>query len=82
MKLSAFIKLSAENKRSTIMTQGVPIAKWDNFSCRVFLFQLSHFYVETYCNKKSKDIQEFRVLHSPDQLDHYLNTIPIDELLN
>ncbi len=80
MTLSVFIELSAEKKRSTVLKQGAPVAKWTDPHYTVFLFQLSHFYVETYCCKETKDIHEFRVIHSPEYLARYLDRISIDGL--
>ncbi|MDI3321436.1 hypothetical protein [Pinibacter soli] len=82
MKLSAFIELSAEQKRFAVLKEGVPIAKWDDLHHMVFLFQLPQFYVETYCSKESKIIDEFRVFPSPDHLGPYLQAIPINNLLD
>ncbi len=80
MTLSAFIELSAEKKRSTVLKQGAPVAKWADSHYTVFLFQLPQFYVETYCCKKTKDIHEFRIIHSPGHLTRYLDSISIDGL--
>ena len=55
MKLSEFIVLPKEEKRSAVLHQGVALAKWENRKEMVFLFQLPDFYVETYCCQESKD---------------------------
>jgi hypothetical protein len=82
MKLSEFIALSEEQKRSTVLTQGVAIAKRHLGDHLVFLFQLQSYYVETYCSYDNKEIQEYRVFQSTKQLTPYLEEIPIDHLLN
>jgi len=82
MKLSEFIALSEEQKRSTVLTHGVPIAKRHLSDHLVFLFQLQGYYVETYCCYNSKEIQEYRVFQNTKQLTPYLEEIPIDHLLN
>ncbi len=82
MTLSAFIDLSAAKKRSTVLQEGAPLAAWTNSLYKVFLFQLSAFYVETYCYKESKDIHEFRVIPGPEQLSYYLEQISIEGLFN
>jgi len=82
MKLSDFILLSEDQKKMTVLHQGVLVAKRNSFDCMVFLFQLESYYVETYCNRKHKNIQEFRVFDNTRQLRPYLETIPIDDLLN
>lgn len=78
MTLSVFIELSAEQKRAAVLKQGVPLAKWSDDHYQVFLFQLPQFYVETYCCKQTKDIQEFRLIPGTDQLAHYLQQISIE----
>lgn len=82
MKLSEFILLTQEEKRFTVLRQGVPIAKRQMLNCMVFLFQLPDYYVETYCCQETKEIREYRVFHSPDYLTPYLEAIKIDNLLN
>lgn len=82
MKLSEFIALTEEQKRSTVLTQGVAIAKRHLRDHLVFLFQLPEYYVETYCCYKSKEILEYRVFQNTKQLTPYLNDISIDHLLN
>jgi hypothetical protein len=82
MKLSAFIELSAKQKRLALLEVGVPVAKWHNYDYQVFLFQLPQFYVETYFSKISKQIDEFRVFQSPDHLAPYLEAIPITGLFD
>jgi hypothetical protein len=51
MKLSEFIVLPQDEKRFTVLHEGVPIAQRLLDEQMVFLFQLPHFYVETYCSK-------------------------------
>jgi hypothetical protein len=82
MKLSEFIALTEDQKRSTVLTQGVGIAKRHLRDHLVFLFQLHEYYVETYCCYKSKEILEYRVFQNTKQLAPYLEDIPIDHLLN
>ncbi len=60
MKLSEFIALTEDQKRSTVLTQGVGIAKRHLRDHLVFLFQLHEYYVETHCCYKSKEILEYR----------------------
>ncbi|HMU59692.1 MAG TPA: hypothetical protein PKD42_15570 [Chitinophagaceae bacterium] len=81
MKLSEFIALSEEEKRAVVLQDGVAIAKRDLPDYMVFLFQLSHFYVETFCSHKSKEIMEYRVIYNTKHLTPYLETISIDHLL-
>lgn len=82
MKLSEFIALPEDHKRSTVLTEGVAIAKRELAGKLVFLFQLNEYYVETFCCCKSKDILEYRVFQNTKQLGPYLDAIEIDHLLN
>ncbi len=81
MKLSEFIALPEDHKRSTVMTQGVAIAKRELANSLVFLFQLNEFYVETFCCNKSKEILEYRVFENTKHLNPYLESIEISHLL-
>ena len=81
MKLSEFMLLTQEEKRSTVLREGVPIAKMEILNYIVFLFQLPHYYVETYCCQESKEIREYRVFHNAEHLTPYLEAIPIEHLL-
>lgn len=82
MKLSEFIALTEEQKRSLVLTQGVAIAKRDLPDHLVFLFQLPEYYVETLCCYNSKEILEYRVFQNTKMLAPYLEEISIDHLLN
>ena len=81
MKLSEFILLTQEEKRSTVLQEGVAIAKMEVLNYVVFLFQLPHFYVETYCNRETKEIHEYKVYHKAEHLTPYLEAIRIHHLL-
>lgn len=82
MKLSEFIALPEDHKRSTVLTEGVAIGKRQFAGQLVFLFQLREYYVETFCCCKTKEILEYRVFQNTKQLAPYLETIKIDHLLN
>ena len=82
MKLSEFIALPEDHKRSVVMTEGVAIAKRQLADQLVFLFQLHEYYVETFCCRKSKEILEYRVFHNTAPLAPYLDAIEIDHLFN
>ena len=81
MKLLEFILLTQEEKRFIVLQEGVAIAKMEVFNYLVFLFQLPHFYVETYCNRETKEIHEYKVYHKAEHLTPYLEAIPIHHLL-
>lgn len=82
MRLSEFILLNEDEKKSTVLHQGVLLAKRSNVDSMVFLFQLGGYYVEAYCNPMDKAIEEYRVFDNIDALKPYLDAIPLDNLLN
>lgn len=82
MKLSEFILLDEAEKKRSMMKQAVPLAKRTYGDVIIFLFQLEDYYVETYCNIADKTIGEYRVLPGINAISHYLDAIPIDDLLN
>ena len=82
MRLSEFILLNEDEKKSTVLHQGVLHAKRSSFESMVFLFQLGSYYVEAYCNPANKAIEEYRMFENTDILTPYLEAIPIDNLLN
>ena len=82
MRLSEFILLNENEKKSTVLHQGVLIAKRSSFDSMVFLFQLGSYYVEAYCNPANKAIEEYRMFDNIDILQPYLEAIPLDNLLN
>lgn len=82
MKLSDFIMLNEEEKKLTVLHQGILVAKRNNSNLIVFLFQLEGYYVETYCNRENKAIEEFRIFDDTRLLNPYLETISINDLIN
>jgi len=82
MKLSEFILLNEEDKKSAVMGNAVALAQRTYPDIIIFLFQMDNYYIEAYCNKASKMIEEYRVLPDANAIGHYLESIPIDDLLN
>ncbi len=82
MRLSEFILLSEDEKRSTVFHEGVCLAQRTSFDSLVFLFQLGSYYVEAYCNPENKAIEEYIMFDNTDVLKPYLEAIPIDALQN
>lgn len=82
MRLSDFILLNEEEKKQTVLHEGVLIAKRKHSESLIFLFHLGNFYVETFCNTGNKAIEEYRVFDTTKPLFPYLDAIRIDELLN
>jgi hypothetical protein len=80
MELSDFIMLNAEEKKFAVLHQGVLIGKRKGPELIVFLFHLDKFYVETFCDTKTKDVSEYRVFAHTKLLQPYLENIAIDEL--
>lgn len=66
----------------TVLHLGVLVGKRKTFHSMVFLFHFGNYYVETYCNTENKEIEEYRVFDNVNLLNPYLDTIPIDNLLN
>jgi hypothetical protein len=82
MRLSEFILLNEDEKKSTVFHEGVCLAQRTSFDSIVFLFQLGSYYVEAYCNPANKEIEEYIMFDNTDVLNPYLEGIPIDNLLN
>jgi hypothetical protein len=82
MRLSEFILLNEDEKKSTVLHQGVAIAKRSSPNSMVFLFQLGSYYVEAYCNPATKAIEEYRMFDKIDVLKPYLEAIRLDNLLS
>jgi hypothetical protein len=82
MKLSEFILLNEDDKKSAVMNNAVALAQRTYPDIIIFLFQLDNYYIEAYCNKASRAIEEYRVLPDTNAISHYLAAIPIDDLLN
>ena len=82
MKLSDFILLDEQQKKWTVLHEGILIGKRANPVHMVFLFQLHNYYVETYCNTSNKAVEEFRVFGDTAPLGPYLDTISIVDLVN
>lgn len=82
MKLSEFIALNEDQKRSTVLKKGVVLAKRLIENQVVFLFQLQEYYVEIYCCSKSKDVMQYMAFQNTRQLAPYLEGISINQLIN
>jgi hypothetical protein len=82
MRLSDFILLSEEEKKGTILHEGVLVGKRNSQDCKVFLFQFDYCYVEMFCNMQNKTVEEYRVFDNTKALHPYLRSISLDDLLN
>ena len=81
MRLSDFVMLTTEEKKLIVLHEGVLIGKRKNRENIVFLFQMGSFYIETFCNRLNKSIEEYRIFDHPNLLRPYLEGIQIDDLL-
>ncbi len=75
------VYLREAEKKSTVLHAGVLIAKRNKIDYMVFLFHLGSYYVEAYCNPEDKAIEEYVAFESTKWLTPYLESIPIDSLL-
>ena len=82
MRLSDFILLGEKEKKFTVLHQGILVGKREKDDRKIFLFQLEDYYVETFCNPHNKAIEEYRVFSDTQFLFPYLQSIPLDDLLN
>lgn len=82
MKLSEFIVLNEAEKKHAVMNYAVALATRTTPGFMIFLFQLEGYYVEAYCNVNQKTIEEYCVLPGVNAIGHYLQAIPIDNLVN
>ncbi len=80
MELSDFIMLNAEEKKLVSLHKGVLIGKRKGHELLIFLFHLDNFYVEIFCNTKTKAVSEYRAFAKTKLLQPYLENIIIDEL--
>jgi hypothetical protein len=81
MRLSDFILLSEMEKKKTVLHEGILLAKRDSKDCKVFLFGLDDYYVEMFCNRQSKAVEEYRAFENTRLLFPYLQSISLDDLL-
>ena len=82
MKLSDFVMLDTDEKKLAVLHLGVLIGKRKQQSSIAFLFQLEHFYVETWFNCDDHAIREYRIFDHTRSLTPYLDQIRIDDLMN
>jgi len=73
LKLSEFIALTEDQKRSTVLSKGVVLAKRSFNEQVIFLFQLSEYYVEIFCCGTSKEVLEYRAFGDTRELALYLD---------
>ena len=82
MRLSDFIMVDEEEKKTSVLQAGVLIAKRNEIDCMVFLFHLGSYYVEAYCNPENMAIEEYVAFDNTKWLMPYLESIHIDSLLD
>ena len=82
MKLSEFIVLNHAEKKCAVMNNAVALATRTSPGLVIFLFQIEDYYVEAYCNAADNRVEEYCVLPDTNAIRHYLEAMPIDDLLN
>jgi hypothetical protein len=82
MRLPDFIMLSQERKKLAVLHLGVLIGKRKTSDYIIFLFQMDHFYVETFCNLETKGVTQYCVFAHTKLLQPYLEGIAIDSLFS
>jgi hypothetical protein len=82
MKLSEFIVLNHAEKKCAVMNNAVALATRTSPGLVIFLFQINDYYVEAYCNVADKRVEEYCILPDTNAIRHYLEAMPIDDLLN
>ncbi len=82
MKLSDFLLLNEEQKKTTVLHQGVLVGKRKDDVTISFLFQLNHFYVEACFDVKSRLLREYRMFLSSVLLEQYLDKLELDGLIS
>jgi hypothetical protein len=78
MKLSDFILLPVEKKKTASLHDGILIAKRKDQNYFIFLFQLDSFYIEMYCNLRTKEVEVYRAFENTSALNPYLELIKIN----
>lgn len=81
MKLSDFILLGEEEKKKSLVHDGVLVAKRKSSGLMVFLFQFPEYYVEALFHPDTRGVAEFRAFTGPRALEAYLGSIPIEGLV-
>ena len=80
MKRCDFILLSEDQKKTVLLHNGVLVAKRKDDTCSIFLFQMDGFYVEVFGTISNKKVKEYRTFEGTNELQPYLDLIPIDGL--
>lgn len=80
MTISEFIVLEPSEKRTSVLHQGILVAKRRDDEHLVFLFQIEDYYVETYFTIRNKAAVEYRAFKNLSSLEPYLEEIAIDGL--
>jgi len=82
MKLSEFIGLSDDQKRASVLNDGVAVAKRSLPDRMAFLYQFPGYYVETFFTDRDPEFNEYYVFQDTRHLAPYLESISIEHLLS
>lgn len=77
MTLKYFRRLSEPNQFTRLLTKGVCIGERSSDESLFLLFQLDLFYVEIAFHKDTDELVSTRSFEDVDQLDPYLEQIPL-----
>ncbi|RYY94266.1 MAG: hypothetical protein EOO11_18235 [Chitinophagaceae bacterium] len=82
MRLSDFVLLCPQEKKSVLLHLGVLVAKRPVPGHLVLLFQMDDYYVEAFCHYESREVVSYSSFVDTGHLDVYLEEICLDELLH
>jgi hypothetical protein len=80
MKLSEFIVLDEQAKKSAVLHDAILLAKKREKDSIVFLFQLDGYYVEAYGDYEKKQVHTYTAFNNINLLQPWLESIPIPDL--
>lgn len=80
MTLEQF-NLSDDNQQAFALSNGVCVAGREEGEFKVLLYQLQRFYVEVFYHPAKKQIERWRGFESTEELEPYLQKIPMACLL-
>lgn len=82
MKLSEFIVLDEQAKKSAVLHDAILLAKKLEEGTMVFLFQLDSYYVEAYCDYDKKQVHTYMAYQDMNLLQPWLDAIPLPDVLH
>ena len=80
MNISELKVPGIKNINNTFLKDGVHIASRRGFFCCIALFQVNHYYVEIFYNKKTNEVGRVKTFEGTDLLKPYLKQIDLSEI--